>query len=313
MTMDDLQRDQEVGSWIRADAPIHAPDRLRDTIRSELAETRQEKGPALLMRRGMLLSPARAVLAAAVVLGFGVVVGGILGSRGSTGDHVGPSPTNSPFSSSSASPSPSASPTPVPRVSGVALPAGPTTTTVLVPALRFSVPAGWLMTDDQRLAYRISPVDAGFGVMGDGAVDFDSVSVDVGPVAGQPDGTIAPVDGVGKTSAALAAWLSTRPQLTATQPVQTTLAGRPAYQLDFALSPQAGDLCNIPCANLLDSPDGGRSYRFGIEGPWKVRAYLLEAPDGTTIMVTVEDVDGQGFDQELSAAQPILDSITFAP
>ena len=142
---------------------------------------------------------------------------------------------------------------------------------------------------------------------------FDGVAVYVGPVAGQPDGTIAPVEGVGTTSAALAAWLSTRPQLTATQPVQTTLAGRPAYRLDFALSPQAGDLCNIPCANLLDSPDGGRSYRFGIEGPWKVRAYLLEAPDGTTIMVTVEDVDGQGFDQEVSAAQPILDSMTFAP
>ena len=195
----------------------------------------------------------------------------------------------------------------------MALPAGPTTTGALVPASRLSVPAGWLKTDDQRLAYGISPIDAGYLVQGDGAVNFDAVSVIVGPVAGQPDGTIAPVAGVGTTSAALAAWLSTRPQLTATQPVQTTLAGRPAYRLDFALSPQAGDLCNIPCANLLDSPDGGGSYRFGIEGPWKVRAYLLEAPDGTTIMVTVEDVDGQGLDQEVSAAQPILNSMTFAP
>ena len=30
-------------------------------------------------------------------------------------------------------------------------------------------------------------------------------------------------------------------------------------------------------------------------------------------MVTVEDVDGQGLGQEVSAAQPILDSMTFAP
>jgi hypothetical protein len=108
MTMDDLRRDREVESWIRAEAPIHAPDRLRDTIRSELAETRQESGPTLLMRRGMLLSPARGVLAAAVILAFGVVVGGILGSRGTTGDHVGPSPTNPLVTSPSASPSPSA-------------------------------------------------------------------------------------------------------------------------------------------------------------------------------------------------------------
>ena len=125
MTMDDLRRDREVGSWIRTDAPIHAPDRLRDTIRSELAETRQESGPTLLMRRGMLLSPARGVLAAAVILGFGVVVGGILGSRGDTGDHALPSPTSPPVSSPSASPSLSASPTPVPTVSGVPLAAGP--------------------------------------------------------------------------------------------------------------------------------------------------------------------------------------------
>lgn len=311
--MDDLRRDREVGSWIRADAPIHAPDRLRDTIRSELAETRQESGPTLLMRRGMLMSPARAVLAAAVVLGFGVVVGGILGGRGSAGDHVGPSPTNPPASSPPAPPSSSASPTSVPTVSGVPLAAGPTTTEALVPALQFTVPPGWLKTDDRRLDYRIVPVDAGYGIMGDGSVYFDGVAVSVGPVAGQPDGTITPVKGVGTTSAALATWLSTRPQLTATHPVQTTLAGRPAYQLDFALSPQAGDLCNIPCANLLDSPDGRVSYRFGIEGPWKVRAYLLEAPDGTTMMVTIDDVDGQGFDQEVSAAQPILDSMTFAP
>ena len=229
MTMDDLRRDREVGSWIRAEAPIHAPDRLRETIRSELAETRQESGPVLLMRRGMLLSPARAVLAAAVILGFGVVAGGFLGIRGNTGEVVGPSPTNPPVSSPSASPSPSPPPTPVPTVSGLALPPGQTTTEALTPAMQFSVPAGWLRTDDRKLAYRISPVDAGYGVQGDESVFFDGVGVFVGPLAGQPDGTIGPVEGVGTTSADLAAWLSTRPQLTATQPDQTTLAGRPAY------------------------------------------------------------------------------------
>ena len=30
-------------------------------------------------------------------------------------------------------------------------------------------------------------------------------------------------------------------------------------------------------------------------------------------MIAVDDVDGQGFDQEVLAAQPILDSMTFAP
>ena len=311
MTMDDPRRDRQVESWMRAEAPVHAPDRLRDTIRSELAEICQESGPAILMRREMLLSPARAVLAAAIILGFGVIAGGLLGIRGSSGTVDRPSPTILPASSPTALPSPSPSPIPAPTLAGSALAAGPTTTGALVPALQFSVPSGWVKTDDRRLAYRVSPADAGYLRQGDGAVYFDGVAVYVGPKAGQPDGTIAPIAGVGTTSADLAAWLSTRPQLTTTEPVRTTLAGRPAYRLDFSLSPQAGDLCNMPCANLLDSPDGAQSYRFGIEGPWNGRAYLLDAPDGTTVMITVEDVDGKGFRRGIAGrpADPRLDDV----
>jgi hypothetical protein len=67
----------------------------------------------------------------------------------------------------------------------------------------------------------------------------------------------------------------------------------------------------MPCVNLLNSPDDGSSYQFGIEGPWKVRAFLLDRPHGVTVMITVEDVDGNGFDDEVRAAQPILDSLSF--
>jgi len=116
---------------------------------------------------------------------------------------------------------------------------------------------------------------------------------------------------VGTTAKDLATWLSSRPQLLASKPKLTTLAGRPAYQLDFTLSPDAGQLCGVPCVNLLNSADRVTWYQFGIEGPWKVRAFLLDGPDGATVMITVEDVDGVGFDREVREAQPVLDSLSF--
>ena len=66
-------------------------------------------------------------------------------------------------------------------------------------------------------------------------------------------------------------------------------------------------MCGVPCVNLLNAPDRGASYQFGIEGPWKVRAFLLDQRDRSTVMITLEDVDGNGFDREMRAAQPILE------
>ena len=38
----------------------------------------------------------------------------------------------------------------------------------------------------------------------------------------------------------------------------------------------------------------------------------LIGPTGD-VMVTVEDVDGKGFDREVRDAQPVLDSLSFVP
>jgi hypothetical protein len=186
-----------------------------------------------------------------------------------------------------------------------------TTTDVFRPTLRFAAPAGWIQLYDQPLVFHISPSTAGFLRQTDGQVYFDGITVWAHPVAGPPDGGRAPLDGIGTSAKVLATWLSARPQLLASAPTKVTLGGLSGYRLDFALSPDAGELCNVPCVNLLNSPDQGDSYQFGIEGPWKVRAFLLDRPDGSTIMVTVEDVDGNGFDREVRAAQPILDSMSF--
>ena len=96
------------------------------------------------------------------------------------------------------------------------------------------------------MVFHISPPTAGFLRQTDSAVYFDGITSYAHPVAGQPDGGLSPVDGVGANAKELATWLSTRPQLLASTPKKVTLAGLSGYQLDFALSADAGELCGIP-------------------------------------------------------------------
>jgi len=302
---DDQRRDRDVRSWIQSEAPEHAPEHLRTAVRSELAQTRQERGAAVFMRRTWLRSPTRIAAAAVLGLALVVVAGGLLGNRSQIAN---PGPTLTPTAFAS-TPSPSSSPIPTP--SGIVLPGGSRTTDIFTPTLRFTAPAGWIQLRDEPVVYQVSPPTAGFLRQSDGQIYFDGITAYTRPVAGPPDGGPDPVNGVGTSAKHLATWLSTRPQLLASTPKQVTLAGHAGYQLDFTLSPDAGELCGMACVNLLNSSDQG-GYQFGIEGPWKVRAYLIDGPSGTTVMVTVEDVDGKGFDREVRDAQPILDSISFA-
>jgi len=304
--MTDEQRpDREVRAWIRAEASEHAPDHLRTAIRGELTQTRQERGPAMFMRRGWHRSPTWTGIAAIFVLALGVLAVGLLGTKGPVANPV---PTRTP-PAITASPAASASPAPTP--SGIVLPSGSTTTDVFRPTLRFTAPAGWIQLYDEPMVFHISPLTAGFLRQTDGQVYFDGITVWAAPVAGPPDGGRAPMEGIGTSAKELATWLSARPQLLVSAPTKVTIAGLSGYQLDFTLSPDAGELCGVPCVNLLNAPDRGVSYQFGIEGPWKVRAFLLDRSDGSTVMITLEDVDGNGFDREVRAAQPILDSMSF--
>jgi hypothetical protein len=301
---DDMRRDRQVHDWIQADAPAQAPDRLRDAVRAELAQTRQEAASPVFVRRATLVSGWGAA-AAVVVVGLAFVGAGLVGNRGSIATPL-PSPTL--VSTPSSSPS-VASPRPTPG--GSLLPAGPFSTSAFTPGLRFTAPAGWVLGEDRPDTLYLNPADAGVLRQADAALVFDGLAVYSEPVAGPPDGGPTALAGVGTTAKDLATWLSARPQLVSSRPVQVTLAGRTAWQLDFRLSAEAGVMCGMPCVNLLNSANG--AYQFGIEGPWRVRAVLVDAPDGTTVLITVNDVDGVGTATELRQAQPILDSMTFVP
>jgi hypothetical protein len=304
---DDRRSDRIIRSWFLAEAPERAPDHLRAAVRSALAATPQDGRMAIFERRARVAVPPWTI-AAVVLVALGITAVGLFGGRGPAAT-PSPPPVTSPSPSPSPSPKPSVSIEPTPA--GIALAAGPTSTTRFQPTFGFVAPDGWIKLDDRPLAWHISPTTAGFFRQTDGAVYFDGIYAYARPLAGPPDGGLTPVEGVGTRARDLAEWLAKRPQLTVTTPKPLTFAGRPAWQLDFSLSSEAGELCGIPCANLLNSPDRNGSYAMGIEGRWAVHATFVDAPDGTTVLVTVEDVDGSGLASEVSAAQPILDSIAF--
>jgi hypothetical protein len=308
---EDRRNDRIVRSWIVSEAPEHAPAQLHASVRTALAVEEQAPRSAIFERRGRVTGPLWTA-AAVVLLLVGVTVVGLFG-RGrepaSTPSPVAPSPSS--FASASATPavSPSASPEPTP--SGVPLAAGPWASTRFHPALRMTMPDGWVLVDDRPLAASLSATTAGSFTQTDGAVYFDGIYLYSGPLAGSPDGTVTPVAGVGTKAKDLAMWLSRRPQLVATAPNQVRLGGRVAWLVDLRLSPDAGALCGIPCVHLLNSPDRNGSYAMGIEGPWAVRAIFVDAPNGETLAVTIQDTDGSGLAAEVDAAQPIVDSIAF--
>jgi hypothetical protein len=305
---DDMRKDSVVRSWFEEEAPTHAPRRLLENLRVEVAEIRQERST---IRFGGGRSPVFGWLAAAVaILLLAGLIGGIVGfPRTTTEPGPTPSPTAAASPPSTSQPAPTVAPTP----HGTVLPSGTYRSVRFIPAVAVTVPAGWILEDDSAATLSLVRPGAGFIHQPDGVDVFDAVRMYSRPVAGQPDGTIDPMPGVGTSPLALANWLAARPQLTATAVTKTTLAGLPAYSLDFTLSASAGELCGVRCVNLLNGPgpDASKSYQLGILGTWKDRAYLVKAPDGSTVVITIEDTDGNGFADEVSAALPIVESLVF--
>jgi hypothetical protein len=305
---DDQRRDRDVHAWILGEGAVRAPDRLRDSVRAELIETRQERATASVPE-WLASMPMRAA-AAVVALVVGTAALGAIAGRDSVGPPP-PTPTASPTSGPSVSPSASPLETPAPTPRGTLLDAGAFSTSNFRPAVTLMVPAGWTAMEDEPDVVRFASPGARSFTQPDGITSFDGINVYARPRAGQPDGALTPVEGVGSSAKDLATWLSKRSQLIATTPVADTIAGHAAYRLDFKLSAEAGDLCGIPCTNFLFAGDNPDDYALGIEAAWQVRAWLFDAPDGSTVVVTIEVPSGIAFDSVVAEATPVVRSMRF--
>jgi hypothetical protein len=155
--------------------------------------------------------------------------------------------------------------------------------------LTFTLPHGWWSTPSSA-----GDVDFWSGTNGYG------VSVSEGDARPARYVKGAYVDpSVATDARSLASWLATRPYLSTSGAVATTLGGRPAWRVDVRERPGAvevspvcgGDYSPPPCIPLFIGP---ADVIGGIWGNGRIRYVFSDLPDGTTAQVSQWDFTDQG-------------------
>jgi hypothetical protein len=323
-----LDLDTRLARYLADEAPPRAPERLIDTTRRGLLGTPQRRRHGIVPWRWSAAMPWQAGWVAAVLL---IAIGAAL-LVGRSGPSVGvappvsPSPSPaapsaSPSGSPSASPSTAASPCPSGQGSCLGqLQPGTYTSSTFQPAVRYTVPGGWMNTLDVR-----GELDLSYGAGGqyrypDGLTFHDGISIFRRPVA-ESTASFAPQAGIGTTAGELAAWLAAHPDLVASDPTPVTIGGASGQRLTLSLptgTRTAPDHCTTDhgeprCASLFLSSDPDANYGFGLVGPESVVVFLLDLPSAETVMVVIDDVDGVDQPMLEAAAMPIVNSLSFSP
>jgi|SRR3954454_7786835 hypothetical protein len=176
--------------------------------------------------------------------------------------------------------------------------------------LTYSVPDGWSNTVDGPDGYMLTKQAA----PDSGGIFAFSTAIADSQAAGCP-GTVEP--GVGTSAKALANWLTTLPGLVTTTPRSVTVGGLSGRTIDVRLSPSWKRTCPysegkayVPMftnGNLTDNFD------WGLTAGGRMRLFLLNLPDGRTMLVDVEAPDASTFDALVPDAMPVIQSFQFHP
>jgi hypothetical protein len=165
------------------------------------------------------------------------------------------------------------------------------------------VPDGWERTADQAGFHQIRP----FGS------EVASVNLFSRPAAAVQDGacTAAADTTVGTTSTDLVTWIGERPGLVVSTPAMVTIGGLTGQMVDIGIKDGWNQSCpfanGLPTVPLLNGGTAG--YHWVVYGDERMRLYLLDLPDGGTVGVAVDSVDGSVIDQLISQATPIVKSL----
>lgn len=293
--LSDRSLERLVADWLEEDGPRVAPDRLVESVISEVPAARSDWGIGILRASVLGLAAAATILVA--VVGIGLLMRGNVGSP--------PTPDGP-------SPSPAAACPPDIPACGQHLAADVQYTAArFEPSIRFAFPDDrWKATIDEpeRLQLEIeSDTRRRIGIY------RDPEPLDA---AGQP------VLGVGTTPDELIAWLTSHPEITAGTPGRTTLFGLEARYIDVRPSETAStenaDLClptqpEFNCLPILRTGSGTEhSADLGLSVADRYRILLVDR-SGTTLAVIVEAHHTSGIDVLLERAAPVLDSLEFAP
>jgi hypothetical protein len=320
--MNDLHDlEQRVSRFLLTEAPTVVPERLISATRDRVLTTRQSRRGPQLWWRGLGLA-GKSFASGVAVLAIAVLATTLLLSNRSSpsiGSGVSPAPSTVP--SVRASPSASSlSGSACPVVDGTCLSPGTFSSTHFLPRVIYTVPAGWALASDALGELDLEYGAGGFYTYPDGVTFHDAVSVFARPVAESATSAV-PLSGVGTDATALAQWLAHHADLVASAP--TPIAVGTAHGFRMVLSLPTGtrtgpDHCTNDhgeprCESLFLSGDPAASYGFGLVGPEICVVYVLDLPSGETVMVVIDDADGAEQPALVAAAQPIVDSLTFAP
>ncbi len=185
------------------------------------------------------------------------------------------------------------------------LPAGSYTSTVFQPAVTFTVPGGWVLATDLAGYLQLRP--AGQDLLG--IYLFRGVSAASQDASCPTD----PQPGIGASSIELVAWIRSLDGLTVSSPAMVTVGGLRGSSIDIGIVSGWTHSCpfanGVPTVPLL--VDQGTGLRWVIAGGERLRLYVLDLPDGGTLIVDIDDFDGSRLTAFMGVALPIVTSLKF--
>ena len=231
----------------------------------------------------------------------------------------GQAPETLPVSPTSNAPSPTEAATlivvasatePFKVVQDALLPPGTYTSEAFVPPLTYTVPAGWVMYDDEPGQFELALEHHD---------PYIYVWRDVRALA--PNCAEEPQPDVGSSAADIAGWLATRDGLDTSKPQPITIGGLSGYVIDVRMCPDWTEACpfsdgqpTVP--TLIGTSPLSAHVFWGTLIDSSQRYYFLDlGADGTdgNIVITVEVCCGEDWDEVMKTVAPVIESFVFVP
>jgi hypothetical protein len=162
----------------------------------------------------------------------------------------------------------------------------------------YVVPSGWVERYECQTCVFLNAASS----------DLATINVwsNVAPSTGDAS-CASPVD-VGRTSAAIAAWLTALPGLVATAPTPVTIGDLHGFTVDLSLARDWIGTCGEPSVLTFSGADGTGMV---VVGQTRDRYVLLDRGDGQTLLIQVQAPDNETWDAVIAAAMPIVESFEF--
>lgn len=279
------------------------PDRVYLAILDRVERQPQRRAWRVSWRDSRMNTYLKPLLAVAAVIVIAVAGIAVIGRPSDS--NVGGTSTPSP------SPSPSVTP---PESSGIVFPAwftekgnglgilaaGGQTSRRFGPDISFTVPEGWVNSQDWAEYYDLFPDtpanEAEYALSNDTAQAIRLANgEDVSAICDQTGGA------QGTTAAKMVDALVANEALATSEPVDVTIGGLSGRQIDVQLNPDWTSSCTL-------DPDDPPTRDFK---DVRARIIALDTPDGSNVVITINSLYADAFQPFLGEAMPIVESIQF--